>query len=560
MGSGRRLLARLIPILVMLTGLVLWSPAPPAHAVTAGSSAFRGLAPVRILDTRGGTRPAANSSTVLAVAGVNGVPGNATSVVLNVTAYEPDRAGFVTVYPWGTAQPNTSNLNMQDSRSIVPNLVTTKVGLWGNIVLYSSVGTHLIVDVFGYYLPATTSRAGRFVAVDAPRRLLDTRQSTTVPADGRVNVPIPAGVPYATEGVEGLVFNVTSVNSRVRANGFAFWTAVAAGEPLPSTSNLNVQRAGQTIANQVIVAPNANGVDFYSYAGGDLIVDFLGYYTGSGAADDDDGLYVAVNPTRLLDTRSTPDPLGTSVALHHDWSVEVATAGVAGVPASGASAVAMNVTMTRSFDDGFVTVYPAGRSRPDVSNINVDRAGMTAPNHVQVRNATRGVTLYSFGGTDLIVDLFGWFVGTPITSVHSAPSNVLPVPQIFPGQMWIPDIKLTTKVREHVNFVNLDPSHLIESRTPNQPGNMAIFGHRTSHGHEFRNLDRMKIGSLIYLGVDGKLYTYRTTAIDIRLPTDPMLYASDSNDQTLSLVACHPPGSVKYRIVVHAELIDVGVI
>ena len=42
-------------------------------------------------------------------------------------------------------------------------------------------------------------------------------------------------------------------------------------------------------------------------------------------------------------------------------------AGVAGVPASGASAVAMNVTMTRSFDDGFVTVYPAGRSRPDAS-------------------------------------------------------------------------------------------------------------------------------------------------------------------------------------------------
>jgi LPXTG-site transpeptidase (sortase) family protein len=195
-----------------------------------------------------------------------------------------------------------------------------------------------------------------------------------------------------------------------------------------------------------------------------------------------------------------------------------------------------------------------------VSNINVDRAGMTAPNHVQVRNATRGVTLYSFGGTDLIVDIFGWFVGASIASVHSAPSNVLPTPQIFPGQMWIPDIKVTTKVREHVNFVNFDPSHLIETRTPNQPGNMAIFGHRTSHGHEFRNLDRMKIGSLIYITVDDKVYGYRTTSIDIRLPTDPMLYASDSNDQTLSLVACHPPGSVKYRIVVHAELIDIGVI
>lgn len=523
-------------------------------ATPTGASAFHGMEPRRILDTRGGARPTANSSTILTVAGVNGVPANATSVVVNVTAYQPDREGFVTVYPWGSALPNTSNVNMQDSRSIVPNLVTAKVGTWGNVVLYASVGTHLIVDIFGYYVPATTSREGRFIAL-SPQRLVDTRQTSRVAPDGRVTVARPAGVPADTEG---LVFNVTAVNSAVRNNGFAYWTAIPAGAQVPETSNLNILRVGQTIANQVIVKPSATGVDFYSYAGGDLIVDYLGYYTGPSAQDTDEGLYVAVNPTRLLDTRTSPDPLGTGVAVHHGWSVEVGTGGVADVPLGGASAVALNVTLTRSHDDGYVTVYPAGQSRPDVSNLNADRAGVTAPNHVQVRNASRGVTLYSFGGADLIVDIFGWFTGTPATSSYGAPANPLPTAQVFPGLLSIPDIKLNTKVREHVAYVDKDPSHLIESRTPNQPGNVAIFGHRTSHGHEFRNLDKMKVGSLIYLVVDTKVYTYRTTAIDIRMPTDPMLYASATNDQTISLVACHPPGSVRNRIVVHGDLVAVN--
>ena len=540
-------------LILLMSAFFAEVSAESVSAAPAGASAFRGMAPVRILDTRNGLRPTANSSTVLAVAGSNGVPTNATAVVLNVTAYQPDGEGYVTVHPWGTGLPNTSNVNMQNQRAIVPNLVTTKVGLWGNVVLYTSVAVHLIVDVFGYYVPAASSRAGRFIPVD-PTRLLDTRKTTRVAPGGRVTVSRPANAPSDTEG---LVFNITAVNSGVRSNGFAYWSATPAGSPEPATSNLNILDVGQTIANQVIVKPSASGVDFYSYAGGDLIVDYMGYYTGSSDGDSYIGLYVPISSTRLLDTRTSPNPLGANVAVHHGWSVEGATGGVAGIPVNGASAGALNVTMTRAHDDGYVTVYPAGAKRPDASNLNADRAGVTAPNHVQVKNGTRGVTLYSYGGADLIVDVFGWFVGFANSSTYSAPVNSLPDAQLFPGTLNIPDIKLTTKVREHVMMVDRDPSHLIESRTPSQPGNVAIFGHRTSHGREFRNLDKLKIGSFIYLTVDGKQYSYRTTAIDIRTPSDPLLYASTTNDQTLSLVACHPPGSVKFRIVVHAELFDI---
>lgn len=526
----------------------------PVSAAPAGASAFRGVSPLRVLDTRETAKPTAGSYNPVVIAGLAGVPSTATAVVLNVTAIDAGGEGYVTVFPWGEALPNTSNVNIKRFGQMVPNLVTVRLGAEGKVGLYSSISANLLVDVFGYYSASGATSVGRFIAL-TPQRLLDTRGSATAGEDGVVRLAMPAGIPANTEG---LVLNVTAVNSRLRTNGFGYWTAFPAGQAQGTTSNINISSPDQTIANLVIVKPSALGVDFYSYAGGDLLVDLMGYYTGAGAAVSEDGLFVPVSPTRLLDTRSTPNPLGENVALHHDWTVEVGTAGKAGIPSTGAMAVALNVTMTRALGEGYVTVYPAGRSRPDSSNLNADLAGTTAPNHVQLATGSRGVSFYSYGGTDLIVDIFGWFVGSPQVSTQNAPINSLPDAEGFPGYISIPQIGLTSLVRDGTQYVDIDPSHLVESRTPNQSGNVAIFGHRVSFGHEFKNIDKLGENSLVYLTIGKKMYTYRVTDIDIRLPTDPLLYASTSNDQTLSLVACHPPGSVKYRIVAHAVLIDIA--
>jgi LPXTG-site transpeptidase (sortase) family protein len=548
---GRQLIVGLLFVTTFVFASV--SGADSVAATPTGASAFRGVSPLRVLDTRP-TPVKADSYSPVSIAGLAGVPDSATAVVLNVTAIDAEGEGYVTVFPWGEALPNTSNVNIKRFGQMVPNLVTVRLGVEGKVGLYSSISANLLVDVFGYYSASGATAAGRFIA-QTPQRLLDTRGQATAGENGIVRLAMPAGIPANTEG---LVLNVTAVNSRLRTNGYGYWTAYPAGEDRGTTSNINISASGQTIANQVIVKPSSLGVDFYSYAGGDLLVDLMGYYTGAGAAVSVDGLFVPVSPTRLLDTRSTPNPLGDNVALHHDWTVEVGTAGQAGIPGSGASAVALNVTMTRAQGEGFVTVYPAGRVRPDSSNLNADLAGTTAPNHVQLATGTRGVSFYSYGGTDLIVDVFGWFIGSPQVSTQGAPRNSLPVADGFPGYISIPQIGLTSLVRDGTEFVDIDPAHLVESRTPNQPGNVAIFGHRVSHGHEFKNIDRLGENSLVYLTIGKKIYTYRVTGVDIRLPTDPLLYASTSNDQTLTLVACHPPHSVEYRIVAHAVLIDIS--
>jgi hypothetical protein len=112
--------------------------------------------PVRILDTRSGIGLGGpvygGAALVLPVAGRSGVPSSGVkAVVLNVTAADVSRAGYVTVYPSGVARPNASNLNFLAGQ-VVANQVVVGVGADGKIVLQNmSPGSlQLIADIAGY--------------------------------------------------------------------------------------------------------------------------------------------------------------------------------------------------------------------------------------------------------------------------------------------------------------------------------------------------------------------------------------------------------------------------
>jgi sortase A len=96
-----------------------------------------------------------------------------------------------------------------------------------------------------------------------------------------------------------------------------------------------------------------------------------------------------------------------------------------------------------------------------------------------------------------------------------------------------------------------------QSAALNEPGNIVMFGHRVSNGAPFRNLDLLQPGNVITIGgSDGRSYYYRVVLTRITAPNwADVLNWQPSNGLGLTLVACHPPGSLRYRIVVHAELI-----
>ncbi|MGI8678042.1 MAG: hypothetical protein ACR2LX_05020 [Jatrophihabitans sp.] len=123
------------------------------------SGAFGALSPTRLLDTRdgtgsvGGAVPGA-SSIAFTVEGRGGVPLHGVSaVVLNVTAVNPAKVGFVTAYADGTPRPGVSNLNLTPGQT-GPNLVLAPVGADGKVALYNGSGGNvdLVADVSGYVL------------------------------------------------------------------------------------------------------------------------------------------------------------------------------------------------------------------------------------------------------------------------------------------------------------------------------------------------------------------------------------------------------------------------
>ena len=247
------------------------------------------LLPARVLDTRpaGSTfdnqgqragLPADGSVTEVQITGRAGVPASAAAVVLNVTVTEAQSEGFVTVFPCGTARPNSSNLNYVTG-STVPNNVIAKIGAGGKVCLYVSNATHLLVDVGGYFRPTTA-----FEAI-VQSRLLDTRPGgTTIDGVGQgagvaalgsvteVQVTQRAGVPV---GATAVVLNVTVT----QAQGAGFVTVWPCGTDRPNASSLNYV-AGSTVPNGVVAKVGAGGkVCLFVSDGTHLLTDVAGYFT-----------------------------------------------------------------------------------------------------------------------------------------------------------------------------------------------------------------------------------------------------------------------------------------
>ncbi|KJY24303.1 right-handed parallel beta-helix repeat-containing protein, partial [Streptomyces sp. NRRL S-495] len=102
--------------------------------------------------------------------------------------------------------------------------------------------------------------------------------------------------------------------------------------------------------------------------------------------------YTPAGPVRLLDTRSAIG-VPSAQAVPAGGTLDLAVTGVAGVPATGVTAVTMTVTATEPTRDGDLTVYPHGQDRPGASTLNWV-AGRTVPNQVTVPVKDGKVSFY----------------------------------------------------------------------------------------------------------------------------------------------------------------------
>jgi hypothetical protein len=138
------------------------------------------------------------------------------------------------------------------------------------------------------------------------------------------------------------------------------------------------------------------------------------------------GSFVPDGPVRVLDTSTGTGTKARPVASHAAVSLKVT--GVAGVPATGVSAVLLSLTAVRPSRSGTVIAYADGTARPHVTDLSFS-AGQASSDQVVVPVRHGRITLYndSAGRTGLVGVLSGYFTtaGTHGLLTTVTPTRIL---------------------------------------------------------------------------------------------------------------------------------------
>ena len=247
---------------------------------------FSSMPPCRLVDTRQTGNPLQGGTAqnfAIPQLGNCAVPSTATAYSLNVTVVPHVGLGYLTIWPAGLAQPTISTMNSLDGR-IKANAAIVPAGASGAISAFASNTTDLVLDIDGYFEPAS-GQTLQFYSLK-PCRVLDTRKT-----DGDL------GGPYLQSGQER-DFPVLESNCQIPNTAKAYsmnFTAVpyngelmgyltvwAQGSSKPMVSTLNNLTA-TIVANAAIVpAGTGGGIAVYPSGNTQLVADIDGYFAPPG--------------------------------------------------------------------------------------------------------------------------------------------------------------------------------------------------------------------------------------------------------------------------------------
>jgi hypothetical protein len=390
-------------------------PGNPSDLNTSPADQCNGIFDSGSTIPSGGTKP-------IIVAGGFGVPADATAAVLNVTVVNPAAGGYLTVYPTGSAQPATSNINFV-AGEVVPNLIEVGIGTGGDVSFLASAKTDMVVDIEGYTAETTPAGtgAGLYTALASPALICDTRSgnpSNLVGGDAQCNGTANGGerlgagksITVSVTGLNGVLAGASAAVLNLTVVGpsaAGYLTAYPSGTAQPVASNVNYT-VNQTTTNRVIVPLSSSGqITVYSSVSANVIVDVSGYFSapsGTGAEFNSE-----VTPVRICDTRAaSPVNQCTGRTIGPADTLKVTVVGLAGVPAS-ATSVAINLTGIAPTAATYLTVFP-GPTLPFVSDLNPAAGEVRANLVVATLNSNGTISIYNdTGSVNVVVDVLGWY-------------------------------------------------------------------------------------------------------------------------------------------------------
>jgi hypothetical protein len=365
---------------------------------------FVPVTPCRVADTRnpagpfGGPGVAANSSRDFTIPGsACGVPPSATAYSLNVAAVPSGPLGNLVVWPAGQNRPLTSTLSSSDGR-VKGTAAIVPAGSAGAISVFATDTTHVVLDINGYFVPASANTGFAFYPV-TPCRLVDTRLASSPlggpSLSGTRSFPLLSGSCNIPASAAAYSLNFAAVPD----GPLGYITAWATGKSQPLVSTLNAPTGTVTANAAIVPAGNGGAIDVFTTDKTDLVIDVNGYFAPAGAG----GLsFYRFAPCRVLDTRASPG----SQAFAGELSVDV-VGGTCAVPATS-QAYVFNVTAAPQGLLGFLTLWPQGQAQPLVSTLNA-LDGATTSNMAIVPTTNGSINVFADGYTQLVLDFLGYF-------------------------------------------------------------------------------------------------------------------------------------------------------
>ncbi len=365
---------------------------------------FVAVPPCRLLDTRltgspiqGGTFQTFNLPQLAQMNPNCANISSAAAFSLNPAVVPQGPLGYLTIWPAGIIQPLVATMNSLDGR-VKANAAIVPAGVSSSISIFASNTTDVVVDVDGYFAPATQSTLAFYTLT--PCRVADTRYNTYPQGLGAPYMPggqprdfpilnspcFPGGLNPA---VLAYSFNMTAV-PHVPLGYMTVWPT---GQSQPLVSTLNAP-TGTVTANAALVPAGTGGdIDVYPSNDIDLVIDVNGYFAPPGQG----GLSLyPVAPCRVLDTRNG------NGAFQGELTVDVIDT-VCGPP-SAAQAYVFNATVVPSGPLGYLTLWPDGENQPLVATLNAVDGAITS-NMAVVPTLNGSIDAYASNLTQLILDI-----------------------------------------------------------------------------------------------------------------------------------------------------------
>ena len=347
-------------------------------------------------------------------------PASATAALVNITLTGATTPGYVTAEDCGAVTypvRQWSNGNFGVGQTVA-NLSVVPIDASGRFCLYESGAVHTIVDVQGFFVPASQAGAAGFVDVNQ-QRVLDTRSTgVRLPGLSATALTDLAGIP---SGATAVMLNATVVAPT--SPGYLTADSCARLKVAAPTSS-NVNFGSDAIVANLAVVPESGGSTpasacMWPSASTHLVVDTQGAFVP------DTGLGLSlVTPARLADTRECADHDGRQMC-----GVRIGDGQMLRVTGARGTSALVNLTLTDSTGEMFAVADRCdvlATARPLRSNAN-GGLGRNVANLAVVPVASDGsFCVWVSRATHVVVDIQGVFEpGGALRFVTQSPTRRL---------------------------------------------------------------------------------------------------------------------------------------